>query len=69
MPRPGRRAPERRASVSGGAEYAQVCDRTIRNWIKSGRITGYRVGPKLIQVDLDEIDRLIRPVSTGHGAA
>jgi len=39
------------------------CDKTIRNWIKAGLITGYRKGPRLLEVDLDEIDRIIRPVA------
>ena len=70
MPRTIRRAPQRRAGVARSAEYAGVCERTIRNWIASGRLTGYRVGPKLIQVDLDELDRLIRPIPTaGNGTA
>jgi hypothetical protein len=63
MSRPAkRRNPARRARVKPSAQYAGVCEKTIRNWIAAGLITGYRVGPKLIEVDLDEIDRIIRPV-------
>jgi hypothetical protein len=69
MPRSTRRAPARRAGVRASVGYAGGCEKTIRNWIAAGRLTGYRVGPKLIQVDLDELDRLIRPVPTaGNGA-
>ncbi len=60
---PARRNPARRRPLKDGAEHAQVSTKTIRNWIKAGRITGYRKGPKLIEVDLDEIDRIIRPVA------
>jgi hypothetical protein len=59
-----RRVPTRRASVPAGAAYAGFSTRTIRRWGEQGIITLYRVGPKLLQVDLDEIDRLIRPVAT-----
>jgi hypothetical protein len=63
MPRAIRRNPDRRVRLKAGAVHAKVCEKTIRNWIKSGQITGYRIGPKLIEVDLDEIDRIIRPVA------
>jgi excisionase family DNA binding protein len=49
--------PNRRlASISSGAAYATVHPKTIRRWIAEGRLTGYRVGPRLIRVDLNEID-------------
>jgi excisionase family DNA binding protein len=51
---PGKR---RYASVAAAAEHADVNSRTIRRWIADGLITGYRVGGKLVKVDLDEIDR------------
>ncbi len=38
---------------------------TIRRWIRTGLISSYQVGPKLIMVDLDEIAaRLVRQVSS-----
>lgn len=62
-PRSSRRNPRRLASITEGAGYANVCRRTIYNWVQTGRITGYRTGPKVIKVDLDELDALIRPVT------
>lgn len=38
------------------AKRYSVSNQTVRRWIAAGRITAYRVGPKLIRVDLDEID-------------
>lgn len=72
MPAPSRSSrrknPRRLASITVSADYANVCRRTIYNWVQAGRLTGYRVGPKLIQVDLDELDKLIRPVTVaGNG--
>ncbi len=56
-------APRRLGSLATAAELAGgVHPRTIRRWIAAGRITGYRAGPKLLMVDLDELDRVIRPV-------
>lgn len=62
MPATSRRDRGRRVRLKAGAQHANACDKTIRNWIKAGLITGYRIGPKLLEVDLDEIDRIIRPV-------
>ena len=31
--------------------------RAVRRYIAEGRLTAYRVGPKLIRLDLDEVQR------------
>jgi excisionase family DNA binding protein len=44
-----------------------VSERTLRRWIAQGRLTGHRLGPRKIQIDLNELDALrgpIRPVPT-----
>jgi excisionase family DNA binding protein len=64
-----RRVPARRASITAAVAYAGVSRRTIYNWGQRGVITLYRVGPKLLQVDLDELDRHIRPVAAGGSDA
>jgi excisionase family DNA binding protein len=49
--------PRRRfASVQDAARDYDVDPKTVRRWIASGLIHGYRVGDRLIKVDLDEID-------------
>lgn len=58
------------ASQQAAAEYAGVTDRTIRNYIARGELTGYRVGKgRLVRVDLNEVDqRLLRPIpAVGSG--
>lgn len=56
------------AGVFEAARYCDVDHKTIRDWIAKGLITGYRVGPKLLKVDMNEIDRvIIRPVSAAAG--
>lgn len=37
---------------------------TIRRWISAGRLPAYRVGPRLLRVDADDVARLARPVPT-----
>lgn len=44
------------AKIPEAAEHYGVHPITMRRWIKSGHITGYRVGPRLLMVDLDEIE-------------
>lgn len=65
MPCPGSR---RLAALAVAAEVLDVHPRTIRNWIFDGRLTGYRVG-RLLKVDLDEVERLARPVVLSGGEA
>jgi excisionase family DNA binding protein len=42
--------------ISEAAEYLKVTERTIRQMIADGRLTGYRSGSRLVRLDLDEID-------------
>ncbi len=55
---------KRYARLTEAAEYSQLSVKTLRRYIVDGRITGYRAGPKLIRVDLNELDKLIRPIVT-----
>ena len=47
--------------LSDAAEYLEVTDRTIRQMIADGRLTGYRSGHRLVRVDIDEIDAAMQP--------
>lgn len=53
------RQPRRLATLSGAAEYANCHPRTIRRRIADGLLTGYRQGPRLILVDLNEVDEAL----------
>ena len=56
-----RRNVRRYATLTQAAEYLGVTDRTIRQMIADGRLTGYRSGPRLVRVDLNEVDTAMRP--------
>lgn len=56
-----RRNPRRYATLTQAAEYLGVTDRTIRQMIADGRLTGYRSGPRLVRVCLHEVDAAMRP--------
>lgn len=47
--------------ISEVAEYLGVTDRTIRQMIADGRLTGYRSGNRLVRVDLNEVDAAMKP--------
>jgi excisionase family DNA binding protein len=62
------RSPRRRyISINDAAEYLGVTERTIRQMISDGRLTGYRNGAKFIRLDLNEIDE--RMVAFGGGVS
>lgn len=52
----------RLASISQAAEYAACSPKTIRRRIADSSLTGYRFGQRIIRVDLDELDTLLRPI-------
>jgi len=49
-------------TVTETAEYLGVSTKTIRNYIRSGRLEAERVGPKLIAIQLESLDRLRVPI-------
>jgi len=52
-------------SIAAAADHFDVLRQTVRRWIASGRITAYRVEPRMIRVDLDEIEaKIIHTVPT-----
>ena len=56
-------------SVQEAADYLGVSTKSIRRWISSGLIKAYRVGPKLIRVDLDSLNSLGKPLQYLGGDA
>jgi excisionase family DNA binding protein len=53
------------ASISDIAARYGVSQRTVRRWIARGLIEAYRVGPRLLRVDPDEVDALLRKIPAG----
>ncbi len=56
--------PRRLVTIADAAEYLDCTPKTIRRRISDGTITGFRFGPRLIRVDLTELDAMIRVVPT-----
>lgn len=59
-------------SIQDAAKYAGVNPKTIRRRIDDGTFKGYRFGPRLLRVDLAEIDAYIsaheKPAADGQPA-
>ncbi|WML64754.1 helix-turn-helix domain-containing protein [Rhodococcus sp. AH-ZY2] len=61
---PKNKSQRRLVSIPIAADEYGVCTKTLRRWIADGRITGYRFGPRMIRVDLDEIEQaVLKPMS------
>lgn len=54
----------RLVSLPQAAEMLGVTTRTLRRYIADGRLSAYRLGPRMLRVDLDELDALLRPLAT-----
>lgn len=55
-------------SQAEAAEYLGVTDRTIRNYIRIGALTGRRLpGSRLIRLDRHELDAALKPVPSVRG--
>lgn len=65
VPRPDRKL----ITLTAAAEHAAVSVKTIRRRVAAGDLTGYRMGPRLIRVDLHELDAIMRPIPSAGSAA
>jgi len=48
-------------SVDTAAESLSVSTKTIRNWIKSGKLPAYETGPKLIRINVLDLRAFCKP--------
>jgi excisionase family DNA binding protein len=61
LPSVGESSARRWATTLEAAEYLGVSDRTIRQMVADGRLTAYRNGPRLVRIDLNEVDGAMEP--------
>jgi excisionase family DNA binding protein len=52
------------ASIDDAAAYLGIHPRTVRKLAAQGRLTLYRNGPRLVRVDLNEVDAMLTPGAT-----
>ncbi|WP_324252180.1 helix-turn-helix domain-containing protein [Mycobacteroides abscessus] len=53
-------------SLADAAERLDVCPRTLRRYIAAGRLTAYRIGPRLIKIDPNELDQMVIRVTNAY---
>lgn len=63
------RAPRRLVTIAAAASYASVAPKTIRRRVADGTINGYRFGPRVLRIDLNELDAMLRPIPTAGTAS
>jgi excisionase family DNA binding protein len=51
------------------AKYIGVTRRTVYTWIKEGRLTAVRTGPKLWAVSMSDLDKFLQPKKAAKPAA
>ena len=51
-------------SIPRAAEHLGISEKSVRRYISQGRLTGYRLGKRLIRVDLAEVDSALRQIPT-----
>jgi excisionase family DNA binding protein len=56
---PATTQPKKFISARQVAQTYGISTRTILRYLSEGRLKGYRVGPKLIRLDADEVERAL----------
>lgn len=64
MPSAARTRPPRWASLAEAAVYSRVPRSTLRRWIAQGLLPANRLGPRRIEVDLNDLDAMRQPIPT-----
>jgi len=64
MNAPSRTSRRQYESVADAAARVGVSTKTVRRWIASGQLAGYRIGPRLLRVDPDEFDKMLTLIPT-----
>ncbi|MDQ3663787.1 MAG: excisionase family DNA-binding protein [Actinomycetota bacterium] len=58
----------RLVSLHTAAERYEVSVRTLRRRIADGTLTAWRVGPRLVRVDADELESVLRRIPTASSS-
>lgn len=55
------RVNRRYAKMREVALYLDISERTVRAMIADGRLTAYKLGERVVRLDLDEVDAAMTP--------
>ena len=64
MPATSPKPPSRPVSIDVAAKHIGVDQRTIRRRIATGHLTGFRFGPRILRVDMAEVEAMLVPIAT-----
>lgn len=64
MPSAARTRSPRWATLAEAAVYSRVPRSTLRRWIAQGLLPANRLGPRRIEVDLNDLDAMRQPIPT-----
>jgi excisionase family DNA binding protein len=56
-------------SIDAAAERLGVTTKTIRRCIARGELKAYRLGSKMIRIDMNDVDAMLRPIPTTKASA
>ena len=65
-----KRAANRPPELIGLTEAAERCGvdyRTIRRWVSAGYLDAVRIGPRVLRIDVAQLDSITRPVGGRAG--
>lgn len=51
---------------SQAAAVLGVSTRTVHRWIADGRLTAYKVGPRLVRIKAHDVDALAQRIAAGR---
>ncbi|QJD52088.1 excise [Mycobacterium phage MA5] len=51
-----------RASIQQVADHLGVSTKTVRNYIADGKLKAVRLGPRLIRIERDSVEALMKPI-------
>lgn len=49
-------------TLAQASDILALDEKTLRRYVATGRLTGYRVGPRALRLDAAEIDALAQPL-------
>ena len=50
-------------TIGEAVRHLRVGRTTLHRWLKQGRLTAYRVGPKSVRLRRADLERLVRPIT------
>lgn len=53
-------------SVAQAADLLGVSTQTVRRYIEQGRLSAYRIGPRIVKINLDELGGLVHKIPSAR---